>query len=82
MSTFHHGISVTEQLISITSPSTVVQITRDKIEKLVCTPDLICIYISRMQAHLIPRHYFADEAAFAEISAFIKLHFDPARGDR
>ena len=74
--------SVTEQIITITAPSTSVQITRDKIEKLVCTPELICIYISRLQAHLIPRHYFSDEAAFAEISEFIKLHFDPARGDR
>ena len=76
------SFSVTGQLISITSPSTSVQITRDKIEKLVCTPDLICIYISRMQAHLIPRHFFADEAAFTEVSAFIKLHFGPDKGDR
>lgn len=76
------SFSVTEQLISITSQSTAVQITGDKIEKLVCTPELICIYISRIQAYLIPRHYFADEEKFAEISAFIKLHFDPKRRDR
>lgn len=73
---------ITETVISITTPSTSVQITRDKVEKLLCTADLICIYISRMQAHLLPRHYFDNDARFAEISAFIKFHFDPERGDR
>ena len=74
--------TVSELNIAISSPSISVQITRDKIEKLVCTADLICIYISRMQAYLIPRRYFDDDAEFADISAFIKMHFDPQGSDR
>ncbi|MEI1280623.1 YcxB family protein [Leptospira venezuelensis] len=64
-----------ENQILASSPNSNTIITKDKIHKLAFKDDAIYIFISAIQAFVIPKHYFDNDNEFGKAQNFLKEHY-------
>jgi len=69
------ALEISEDRIVETSKSTSVELTKEKIYKVCITKKAIYLYISNMQAYIIPYHFFNDACNFEEVKEFVKKYF-------
>jgi hypothetical protein len=68
-------IKISEENVLISSQSTNVELTKEKIHKISFSKKAIYLYISTIQAYIIPFHYINDIKRFEDIKQFFKVYY-------